>query len=162
MRTPGGESFVKRLETRIALALARAEQGVIAQSAGANHLETISPNIVIGPSNSIAFQSTGFTSRTGHVHVTCNVSFEQGGGTLAVGDTVLVQIVRDGAVLLGTPIYQTVTGSATGLFNVSNAVDDTVTAGSTHFWAAFLQCNNAHTIALGPKRGILHIQDQAG
>ena len=162
MRTPGGESFVKRLETRIALALARAERGVIAQSAGSNHLETISPNVVIGPANGIAFQSTGFTSRTGHVHVTVNVSFEQDGGTLAVGDTVSLQLVRDGAVFLGTPIRQTVAGSATGQFNVSNAVDDTVAPGSVHFWAASLICNNVHTIALAPQAGVLHIQDQAG
>jgi hypothetical protein len=162
MRTPGGESFVKRLETRIALALARAQQGVTAQSAGANHLETISPNIVIGPANGIAFQSTGFTSQTGHVHVTVSVAFEQGGGTLAVGDTVNVQLVRDGAVFLGIPIRQTVTGSPTGQFSVSNAVDDTVTPGSTHFWAASLICNNAHSIALAAKAGILHIQEQAG
>ena len=115
----------------------------------------------IGPSNTIAFDSSPFTCRkSGRVRIMVYATIQSGGGTLAPLDTISIVIRRDDATVIGGGATTTVETSAAGLYYVSYAFDDVgVALGVPHVWGLFVTIGNAHTATLGADAGAVLIEE---
>jgi hypothetical protein len=115
----------------------------------------------IGPSNTIAFDSSPFTCRkSGRVRIQVYATIQSGGGTLAPLDTISIVIRRDDTTVIGGGAATTVETSAAGLYYVSYAFDDVgVALGVPHVWGLFVTIGNAHTATLGAAAGAVLIEE---
>lgn len=154
----GTPAWLQRLESRIALALSRADAGIQAAAAGGNHVDVFNAASV-GPADPLIFQAPAFTTRTGHVRITLYFSVNANGGTLAVGDSIGLNIARDGAPIVG-PFAAGVIAHANELGpggkELSLAFEDTVAAGSTHTWGGEMFATAGHTFG-APNAGWLNV-----
>jgi hypothetical protein len=155
--------FVKRLEARIALALSQAKSNAAGISALSNHLSQINP-APIGPSNSLIFSSTAFTSRSGKVLVMANALIAAGGGTMVAGDIVTGTPIRDGAptVAFPGPTSNMTVGAIVGATAFTGSYIDTVVAGVPHTWGILAQISAGHTGVIVTQGGLVTILDLPG
>jgi hypothetical protein len=118
--------FLKRLESRIAIALARAELAYKSIVALANNTAFTNGG-EIGPGTNLNFTSSTFTSKTGRVLVMAAAGVT--GGTTA---TSLESLLKRDSTTIGATINSNsfLTGSLAGM--VYNAWIDTVVAGAPH------------------------------
>lgn len=159
MRTP---AWLQRLESRIALALARADAGTTAQAAGAHHVEVLNA-APVAPAGFFIFAAPAFTTLTGHVRVTLYWNVNANGGTAAVGDGVQLLANRDGTALGLLGITLGVFANANQLtpdaMGMAYSYEDTVAAGSTHAWGGEASISGGHTFGCSAA-GLLKIQIQ--
>lgn len=138
--------FVKSLEARIALALAKAAKGLVS----ANHMQ-VTNAATVGPAVTISFSSLiGFKTQTGVVRVEAYATVAA--GTAVAGDEVRYSLLRDGAVLTAAPtaIVNMVTATSGPTAFASLAWFDAVTPGSTHTYGLQMSVTNGsgHTIEI--------------
>lgn len=139
-------TFTKRLESRIALALAKAAaaaEGI----ASLSHYSDTTNGAPIGPAGTVAFTSPSFTPVTGKVRIDARGFVS--GGTAVAGDTINAVLLRDGVAIAGSPPHTTALctgGTPTG--SVSLIWDDVVTPNTAHTWAIQVTVTNGsgHTI----------------
>jgi hypothetical protein len=140
-------AFWKRLEARIALALARAEQALIALASVGN-VVTFTNGLAIGPSGTVVLNAPSLTTRTGLARITAYATVS--GGTAVATDSVTAVLLRDGTQISGAPEVVTalVAGSATAFLSLE--WQDTVLLGSSHIWALQITVSNGsgHTIEI--------------
>jgi hypothetical protein len=137
--------FLKRLEARIALALAKVNQALAGVQASANHL-ALTNGAGLGPAVSLSFAAPAFVPKSGKVRVWVEASVT--GTTIVAGDTVSLQLTRDSGPFGMAQVVTALTGAGpASLYSLSNVFEDTVAAGSSHIWAA-LVTGNPHTISL--------------
>jgi hypothetical protein len=122
-------------------------KGTSFEAALANHTEAV--NLApVPPANPVQFAAPPFTTFLGHVRVLCYFTINANGGTLAVGDTLQMVAMRDGAAIAP--------GVALGVVTHANELvlagkqlclgyEDTVVAGSTHAWGAEISISGGHT-----------------
>ena len=147
----------KRLEARIALAIATAKAA--GQSAASSANRTQLKNVgAVGPAATITFESGPFVSRTGRVRVS-GFGFVIG-GTLVATDVVTWTITRDGvgvaeAISMQTAAY---TGSPASGLPISLICDSTSVAGSSHTWG-IQAAQGAHTIQFASSSVLVEVQE---
>jgi len=144
MRTP---TWLQRLESRIALALARASAGVSAASAAANRVNFLNGAPVL-PGSTVTFVSGPFTTSSGRVRVFCNFTIDANGGTLVAGDALGMLAVIDG---LPEPFFgdpQVIVPVAAGTTSAQIVIWYDFVAGvpgSTHTFGAIVDVGGGHT-----------------
>lgn len=122
--------FLKRLESRIAIALSRADSAIKALTALGNNLSQLNA-APIGPALSVKWTSSTFTpsaSGSGKVLVLGFATINPGTNT----DQLIVQIIRDAATGVGPFSTSTITGGQA--FGVVCWIDQ-VTPGTPHTWS---------------------------
>jgi hypothetical protein len=152
MSTRSFPDFQKYVDTRIALALARASQASASLAGFSNRLQQINA-APLGPALNVTWSSSSFTSKTGKVLVMGALSLQAGGGTS--GDTLNLQLLRGGAI--GVQLLPTI-GPAAGdstagtlLFIDSPAIGTPVTYG--------IFASAAHNITVAIGGAIILVQD---
>jgi len=136
--------FLKYMDARVALALARAGKGGVSQNRA-----QLTNAATVGPAGTIALSTlVNFPTRTGLVLVVGYGTVV--GGTAVAGDSCTFKLLRDGAALPGAPIT-TQAIIASGNFPSASGVlawFDTVTPGSSHSYAiqAAVTNGSGHTI----------------
>ena len=140
-------NFFKRLEARIALALAKVASALAGLASAENHLFQFGS--VTPAANQLVWSSTGFTPKSGKVRISAQAYLIAGGGTLAANDQILFQIFRDGTAALGVQYsvaVATAAAVADGTLLVIADVDDlAVTPNTSHQWDIRVNIGNAHT-----------------
>jgi hypothetical protein len=138
--------FLKRLESLLALAKARALSAAAAIANLSNHTAQVN-GAPLGPGpGPFSFGIAGFTPASGVVRVWVEATVT--GTTIVAGDVLTLQITRDGQPF-GMPASVTaLTGAAPAtLYPLSAVFEDTVTPGTAHLWSARVSAS-AHTFAL--------------
>ena len=152
--------FVKRLEARIALALAKVVAGETALAAAQNHSDSILA-LSTSPATSAAFSAPAFTSKSGKVRVLSWVTVAANGGTMTAGDQLSIFLERDGTQIPTTPTNMngtTVvpTGGPTAGVQMSLGADDETGTPGSHTYSVHVTGSGGHTIALiGGSTGII-------
>jgi hypothetical protein len=138
--------FLKRLEARIALALAKANAALSGIVSLSNHTSQTNAGVV-GPGLTFIFNSAPFTSRTGKVLVFGTGLITAVGGTLASGDTTTSEIMRDGAAIPGFPgpYGGGLAGAGLSASASAGGIVDSVAPGSTHVWGIQSSIGGGHT-----------------
>lgn len=142
--------FLCRLEARIALALSKAQAALAGIVTLEQHL-AVTNSVVIGPAGTIVFSAPLSLTRAGKMRI--HAGGFCGPGTAVATDTVTFALLRDGAVIPGSP--STVTDISAVVLDASTALvwEDNVTANTSHTWAlqAAITNGSGHTIefALG-------------
>jgi len=137
--------FLKRLESLVALALARALAALDGIATLSNHQALVN-GAAFGPGAGPFAFGTNLTTRTGKVRVWVETTIT--GTTIVAGDVLTLQTIRDGSPF-GMPAQVTaLTGAApTSLYNLSSVFEDTVTPNTTHNWSAEVSASG-HTFAI--------------
>jgi len=142
--------FLKRLESRVALALARSLEAIRAFIAAANHTDTVLA-ITTAPAVSSSFSAPAFVSGSGVVRVMAWVTVSAGGGTMVAADQLSIFLQRDGvSIPVSNPMggLETVQpGAPTSGLMMSTAADDSSTPGS-HIYSVHVTCSGGHTASL--------------
>jgi hypothetical protein len=144
--------FVKYIDARIALALAKAQSAAASLAGFSNRLQQINA-APIGPALSVSWTSSPFTSKTGKVLVLASLSLQSGGGT--PGDNMNVQLGKPGSI--GALLLPTV-GPAAGASAVGTQffVDSPVIGVPTTY-GIFVTAAHNMTVATG--NAIILVQD---
>jgi hypothetical protein len=104
----------------------------------------------IAPGVTARWDSSPFVPRTGRVEITGSMTLSKNGGTLAAGDVVTFQLVRDsggGQVAVGSQSRVTVTAAGADAI-ASGAltwIDALVTPGTTHTYGLLATIAGGHT-----------------
>lgn len=138
-------SISKQAWVSILGALGRGASGTPAS----NDLAQINTGGPIGPATSVHWDSSAFISNTGKVLVVGIATASKAGGTLAAGDLVTFELIRDFA---GTPVVisaaQRVGAVTTGADVTANCVCsfvDQVTPGVSHTYSIQAAVSGGHT-----------------
>lgn len=152
--------FLKRVEARIALALAEVRSALAGIASLSNHVQDLLP-APIGPANVVTFTHPGFVPRSGKVRVFAVATIFPNGGTVVAGDPIDMTILRDGVPVPGAADVTSVMAPSGGVLTLAlNLVaDDSVVPGSTHAYALQAHCGNAHTISLSGNETVLILQE---
>jgi hypothetical protein len=155
-------SFFKRLESRIAIALARAEAAFAGISSLSNSLNQANA-APVGPANAVSWTSSAFIPRTGFVRIGAQMTVTGTGGTAVAGDAITFSIVRDGATVIGAPLQLNI---APGTLVTSAGTllwEDSVTPGTSHTWAIrATDFTGGHTLLLPTGLAMIQLLELPG
>ena len=152
--------FVKRLEARIALALAKVVAGETALAAAQNHSDSVLA-LSTSPATSATFSAPAFTSKSGKVRVLAWACIGANGGTMAAGDQISISLQRDGTQIPTTPdnmngIAVVPTGAPAAGMQMSLGADDETGTPGSHTYSVHVVGSGGHTISLvGGSTGII-------
>lgn len=134
----------KRLESRISLALSKAQRALQGVASLANNVSAVNA-APIGPSGTVTWSSASFTPKSRRVLVMGTMSLTGAGGTMVAGDAVLADLLRDG---VGIPTAQAtwVVAAGTGAIVAATATwIDSVVANTAHVWSISAVIGGGHT-----------------
>jgi hypothetical protein len=154
--------FFKRIESRIALALARAEAALAGVLSLSNHISQTN-GAPIGPAATVNWTSTPFVSRTGQVRIEAMATVTGVGGTGVAGDGIVFTLFRDGITFVGVPVTNNIPPGALAASDATLAWDDTVVAGSSHTWAIRVtDGTGGHTITIPTGDALIRLLELPG
>lgn len=139
-------NFFKAVESRIALALAKAGAALSAIASLQHHTSVINGSAV-GPSGTIAFSAPSFTPVSGKLLVMATGVVTAGGGTMVAGDAVAGLLLRDGVAIPGSasPFWNGAAEGSPASVTVAGYWIDSVTANTAHVWAIQAAVGGGHT-----------------
>lgn len=158
---PGLPDVLKRIESRIALAIAEAKRALFGIQTLAHNVSSTN-GAPLGPAGTLTWTGPGpFTTISGRVLVQGQLAIANGGGTLVAGDGILAGLTRDGAgIPSATDTCQVAAeGTVAPLATVSAMWIDVVAPGSTHTWAISAIIGSAHTAGVGVAQATLTLID---